>query len=101
MNARLNELARKREQLVVRSASQRAQLCAAFRPWEKPLAFADKGMALARTLRAHPLLLAAGGAVAVYLIGRRLGGMRKWAGRLLGFWQTTRSVRSWWPKGPG
>jgi hypothetical protein len=100
MNVRLIELARKREGLVARSAAQREQLSGLVRQLERPLAIADKGMTAARFVRAHPMVFAGGGAVAAFLIGRRLGGLHKIAGMLWGGWKILSHTRSWWSGGP-
>ncbi len=99
MNPRLAELARKREGLIARSAAQREQLRGLVRQLERPLAFADKGLAAAQFVRAHPLAFAGGGAVVAYLVSRRLGGLRKLAGMAWGGWKMVSRARSWWSKG--
>lgn len=101
MSDRLVELARKREGLVARSASQRQQLCGLVQRLERPLTFADKGVAVVRFLRAHPLVVVGGGTIAAYLIGSRVGGLRKLAGLTWGGWKVFRHARSWWSRDPG
>lgn len=67
MSKRLIELAEKRERLVARIASQRAELSAHMVPWKGVCAVADKGVAAVRYLKHHPGLVAGGVAVAVAL----------------------------------
>ena len=58
MNAKLIELAERRETLVARAATQRAELSQALAHWRKALAVADGGWAAVRYLRNHVALLA-------------------------------------------
>lgn len=85
-------LASRRERLLAQADLQRAQIAAAFRHWERPAAVADRGIAVVRTLKAHPLLLAAVVGVAAVL-GRR--SVLRLAGRGLIAWQTWQSVAGW------
>ena len=98
MNTRLAELAGKRAQLVARAASQREQISGLVRQCQGPLTVAEKGFAMVRFVRGHPLLFASVGVGAAFLIARRAGGLRKWGGRLATLWQTAHSARSWWSK---
>lgn len=91
-NEPLIELARHKERLIARAGQQRTAIVAAFRRWEKPAAAIDRGIAVAHFLRAHPLLLAAGLAVAAVL-GRR--NLMRWLGRGLVAWRTWRSLGAW------
>ena len=92
MKARLDKLERKRAQLMERAALQRVQLAVQFRQWEHPLTIADKGLAMLRLVRAHPLLFAIGGGLAARFIGKRWGGARRLNPRWLG---ALRLLRSW------
>lgn len=60
---RMTELYRRRADLVVRSAAQRAELGEACRAWRLPLAMADRGVAAWRFVHRHPVLLAGAGAI--------------------------------------
>lgn len=59
----------RRGELKARIATQREQLAEAGMYWQKPLALADQGLAVARYLRARPVLVAGG--VALLIIRRR------------------------------
>lgn len=89
---RLIELARRKERLAARAAAQRAEMAAAFRRWQAPIAVADRVLAVTRFLREHPLLLAAAAAAAVLLGRRRLLGL---AGRGFAAWRLLRALRGW------
>jgi hypothetical protein len=89
MNAQLTAIARRRAELVAKAAAQRSEFEHWLQPWQTPLAFVDRGMALARRIRAHPLALAMG-----VLLLFRLGSGRwsVWAGRLWTGWQIYQSL---------
>jgi len=86
----LNNVMLRRSELVARIAAQREQVAEIGVRFKTPLAYADKGLAVARFLRAHPVLFA--GAVALLpirrggvLIGLVKGAWRAWKGyRYLG-----------------
>lgn len=94
MNA-LEVIARRRAALVAHAAAQRDELGRLVDPWRRPLAFADRGIGIARRLRAHPFAVAAGVALLVGMWRGRLGG---WAGRIWAAWQLYASLRSSRPK---
>lgn len=84
MNERMIELRQRRGELLARIAVQRGQLIEMSSRCEGPLALADQGMAVARFLRARPLLVAG---VAALLVIRRRGltglvrtGWKMWKG---------------------
>lgn len=90
MNARLTAIARRRTSLVAQVAAQRTEFGRLVQPWQMPLAFADRGMALARRLRAHPLVVAVGVALFTWMGRGRLG---VWVGRIWTTWQVYRSLQ--------
>jgi len=89
MNARLTAIARQRAALVTQAAAQRSELGRWLQPWQKPLSLVDRGIALARHVRANPLALAIG-----VLLLFRLGSGRwsVWAGRFWTGWQIYQSL---------
>lgn len=90
MNARLAEITRRRAALVAQAAAQRSELGRSVQPWLTPLSFADRGIELARRVRAHPLALAIGTLV---LLRLGLGRWSVWAGRLWTGWQIYQSLQ--------
>lgn len=90
MNARLTALTRRRAALVAQSAAQRAELGRCVQPWQTPLAFVDRGVELARHVRAHPLALAIG---ALLLFRSGTSRWSVWAGRLWTGWQIYQSLQ--------
>jgi hypothetical protein len=70
MSARLQELRSKREALLIRSAQQRGQLSDEVHELETQLQGIDRGLAMARRIVKHPMMLA-GGIALVALIGPR------------------------------
>ena len=89
---RMIELARRKERLIGRAEGQRGEIAAAIQRWEKPIGVVDRGIAVARFLRAHPLLLA-GAAVAAAVLGRR--NLVRWLGRGWVTWRTWRALGNW------
>ena len=88
----LIELARRKERLIARTAAQRTAIADAYRRWQKPASMVDRGVAVARFVKAHPLLLAIGVAAAAAL-GRR--NLLQWAGRAWVAWRTWRALGAW------
>jgi YqjK-like protein len=58
MDAKLIELIRRRERLLARAESQRAELSRIVQRWQVPIDMADHTIAVARALKKHPVLLA-------------------------------------------
>lgn len=75
MNDRLFVLRQRRIELLARIDAQRGQLAEFATSWKGQLALADRGMAIVRFLRAHPLLVAGVSAVVVVRNRRRLAGL--------------------------
>jgi len=90
MNPRLTAIIRRRATLVARTAAQREEVGRLVDNWRTPLTFADKGIALLRSMRAHPLALAVGLALLVRIPGGRLG---LWVERMWAGWLVFRSLR--------
>lgn len=87
MNKRMAELMRRRQELLARIDMQRGQVAEIGRRWETPLAIADQGVAAARFLRSHPVLVAG---VAALLLVRRRGVV----GLAKGAWMVWKGYRS-------
>lgn len=81
---RLAQIHARRERLVARSAAQRDELALLLAPLKGPLAIADRGIAVAHYVRAHPGLVAIAGAVFVVLSPRRAF---RWSRRAFAAWR--------------
>lgn len=90
MNAQLSAISRRRAELVAKAAAQRSELGRGLQPWQTPLAFMDRGMALARRLRTDPLTLAMG---VLLMLGMGHGRWSVWLGRFWTGWQIYQSLR--------
>lgn len=90
MNPRLTAISRRRAALVARAAAQREEVGCLVGRWHTPLMLADRGIALVRSLRAHPLALAVGVALLVRIPGGKFG---LWVERLWTGWQLFHSLR--------
>ena len=87
MDAELIELIRRRERLLVRAEMQRAELAGIVRQWQTPIAVADRAIAVAQTLKKHPVLLALPLAALAAWRPRQL---TAWAGRAWLMWRIWR-----------
>jgi len=93
MDARLIELIRRRERLLVRAEAQRDELAGIVRHWRVPVAAIDHTIDAVRTLKAHPVFLAFPLAVLVLWQPRRVAA---WSGRawmMWRFWQSSPLVK--------
>jgi YqjK-like protein len=86
MNDPMFELMQNRSKLLARIAAQREQMTEIEAEWRAPLALADRGVAVVRFLRCHPLLVA--GVMAIILIRRR-----SMAGLMWGVWRAWKGYR--------
>lgn len=90
MSERLIKLAERRATLIARADNQRDALAIAVEPWRKPLALADRGLAIANYLRQQPALLAGGAALTMLLRPRRI---LKWTQRGWLAWRFITSIK--------
>lgn len=90
MNAQLSTILRRRAELVTKAATQRSELGYWLQPWQTPLAFMSRGMALARRIRKHPMALAMG---VLLMLGVGQGRWSVWFGRFWTGWQIYQSLR--------
>lgn len=79
MNAKLLQLAKRREALIEQAAKQRAAISKGVQPWRSTLARADQGVAVLRYLKSHPIWLAAGSGLLLAILGP--GRAWRWLGR--------------------
>lgn len=88
MDAKLVDLIRRRERLLVRAEAQRAEVAGIVRQWHTPIAAIDRALAVGQTLKAHPLLLVIPlAALALWRPSR----LAAWAGRGWMAWRFWRS----------
>ena len=86
----LAEIVRRRAALVAQAATQREEIGRLIDPWRKSLALVDRGIEIIQRLRAHPLVMAAGVALLVWMARRRLS---SWTGRIAAVWQLYSSLQ--------
>ena len=89
MNRKLAQLAGRRSQLAARAAVQRAALGHDLEPWRARLAVVDRGVAIFRYGRSHPVLIASVVLLIAALRPRRVG---KWLQRGWVVWQLGRGL---------
>ncbi|MGA9032307.1 MAG: YqjK-like family protein [Sulfuricaulis sp.] len=84
MNTRLEQLTRRRVALVAQAAVQREEVGRLMQPWRATLALADHGIALVRTLRMLPLVIAVG---VGFLVATRRNRLSAWIELIWIAWQ--------------
>ncbi|MHB0974981.1 MAG: YqjK-like family protein [Thiobacillus sp.] len=87
MNRKLTQLAERREYLVAQAAAQRTALAQHAAPWRAPLALADRGLDILRTIRRHPAWLLG---ASLLLVALRPGRAGRWARFAWVGWQVGR-----------
>jgi hypothetical protein len=90
MNEKMIELMERRDKLLARVAVQRDELADIGLQLHSPLSLVDKGVAVARFLRFHPLLVA--GVAALLVIRRRSVADLVWVG--WSAWKVIRDLTS-------
>ena len=90
--ASLEDIVRRKDRLILRCAQQRQEIAASVADLRQPIAVADRILEAMAYLRAHPLLLGVGVAVAVALRPRTLS---RFALRAFSLWRTARAIRGW------
>ena len=90
MNSKLTQLAERRRQLVAQAAAQRATLAYTFEPWRARLSLVDRGVAVLRYVRRHPILMVGASLLFAALRRRRIG---RWLQHGLIAWQLGRRLR--------
>lgn len=92
LTEQVTECARRKERLITRAGRERDEIAAALRRWERPMSVIERGISMARSLKAHPLLVVTAVAV-VAVLGRHTLG--RWIGSALVTWRAWRSMRRW------
>jgi len=95
VSSRLDELARRKQALIVQCAQEREQLAAFCRRCRIPLDVRTILLRVGNTLKGHPLLVA--GASGLLISGRGRG-IARLALEILGLWKTILPLWSWWTK---
>ena len=93
MSSRLDELAQRKQALIIQCARQREELAAFYRRCHIPFDVKRILLSVGNTLKGHPLLIAGASGL---LISRRGRGVAKLGLEVLGLWKTIRPLWSWW-----
>ena len=93
MSSRLDELARRKQALIIQCTQEREELAAFSRRIRIPLDVRRILLTVATTLKGHPLLLAGASGL---LISRRGRAVARVGLELLGLWKTVFPLWSWW-----
>ena len=81
---RLAQIHVRREHLLAKAAAQREEVALLLEPWRAPLAVADKGVAVAAYVRAHPSIVVVAVAALVAISPKRAF---RWARRAFALWR--------------
>ena len=90
----LVEIVRRKGQLIARCAVQRDAVAGVFRDLERPIAVADRALAVAGFFREHPVLVFAAVA-AIVALRRRGSGSLSLVARGLAAWRMWRGISAW------
>lgn len=88
MKDRMHKVALRRQQLVARCETQRAQLTAQLQPLEHTLESMDTGLRILGRIRQHPEWLAAGVIGMIMLTPRRISAMLRGGSQALRTWRS-------------
>lgn len=86
--SRIAQLEARRSVLIARAAEQRVVLAGAAEPWRRPLAIADRGVAMVRFFKRYPAFLAA---ACVVLLVLKPGPTFRWGRRGYFAWRAWRA----------
>ena len=86
MNKKSSQLAERRQLLLQLTALQRTGLAQQFKPWRKPLALADHGINMIRSIKRYPAMLLLGAFVITVLRVKHTG---RWLNRIWVVWQVS------------
>lgn len=95
MSDRLEELARRKQTLIARCAQEREELAACCNRLRMPFGVGGTLLALARTLRTHPMIAAG---ISTLLVSGYAGRLTKLVVELLKPWRAIQPLWSWWLK---
>ena len=95
MSKRLQELARRKAQLIAQCEQEREDLAAFYHRCRLPFGVRPPWASVGRVLKAYPLWVV--GATGL-LLSRRLRGMAKTAFAMRGLWPIVVPLWSWWSK---
>lgn len=95
MSTREDYLRVRREWLVSRAAAQRSEVASLAADLQKRLHWVDRGFAVGRALRRHPLLAMAGTSL---LLRTTKSKRLLWVGQLFTAWELFSVVRKQWPR---
>ena len=90
MKTKTEQLARRREILIARSAAEREQLAEAYQQLQKPIRLAKMVAGAIQTLKAHPAFVMG---LAALLVGTRKGKWQRLLGRAWLSWEALRRLQ--------
>lgn len=92
-NKRSEELARRKQALIVKAAHERAELAAVYEKLCAPFDFNQTLLGIGRTLKAHPMITAG---ISTVLVSGLAGKLLRGAGQVVSLSRLARPLWSWW-----
>jgi hypothetical protein len=94
-NKRFEDLARRKQALIVKAAHERAELADAYDKLRSPLDFNQAFLGIGRTLKAHPMITAG---ISSVLVSGLAGKLLRGAGQVVSLSRMAQPLWSWWVK---
>ena len=95
MNSKLAAVVRRRQALISRVATQRAELTDLAKLWHGLLSVADVAYRLGQAVRRHPAISTV---VVAMLVQTQRHRVLAWSGALLTLWELYQAFREQWPR---
>ena len=95
MTSRLEEIARRKEVLIDKAASERAELARIYSGIRSPLAIGLTLVGIGRALKTHPMIAAG---ISSFLVSGYGGQVLKSTTQVFKLWHLARPLWSWWQK---
>jgi hypothetical protein len=94
-NKRLEDLARRKQALIVKAAHERAEIAVAYKKLHSPFDFNQTLLGIGQTLKAHPVITAG---ISSVLVSGFAGKLLQGAGQIVSLSRMALPLWSWWKK---
>ena len=95
MTSRLQDIARRKQDLIDKAAGERADLARIYGELKSPLALGSTFLGIGRALKTHPIIAAG---VSSFLASGYAGKLLKSTSELLKVWHLARPLWAWWQR---
>lgn len=94
-NKRFEDLARRKQTLIVKAAHERAEIAVAYKKLHSPFDFNQTLLGIGQTLKAHPVITAG---ISSVLVSGFAGKLLQGAGQIVSLSRMALPLWSWWKK---